>query len=85
MKLCELSSGNSCLIVNIYAEPKLKRRLYELGFLPNSTIELLNVSPMSRAYLIRINNSIFAIRKDIANKIQVKEISYNDITNILNC
>lgn len=74
MRLNEVTSGKSCQICNIYVEPKLKRRLYELGFVPNAVVEILNISPMARAYLLKVQGAILALRGEIAHKIEVKDI-----------
>ena len=74
MRLSELSSGKMCRVDKILIEPRLKRRLYELGFVKNALVQIIDVSPMSRAYLVIIQGSIFAIRGEIAKKIECVEI-----------
>ena len=77
MRLNELTSGKICFVNKIHTEPKLKRRLYELGFVPNAMIEIINVSPMAKAFLLKIQESIFAIRGEIAQKIEVDVNDYS--------
>lgn len=50
---------------------KIKRRIYELGLLPNQKIKVVRVSLLKKAYLIEVGGSCLTLRKDIATSIKV--------------
>lgn len=52
-------------------EDKLKLRLYEIGFFPNSNITVLNKSYLKHTLLVQVLDSCFAIKDKIANLIEV--------------
>ena len=70
MTLSELKVGAVCKVDYIQSEPRLRRHLYELGFVKGATVQIIDISPMHRAYLVIVQNSIFALRCEIAKKIQ---------------
>ena len=72
LRLSELSSKTICKVVDIYADPQLRRRLFELGFVENATVQIINISPMSCAYLLLVQNSLICIRTNILDHIYVK-------------
>ena len=72
MKLNELTSGSVAKILQVHSAPTMKRRLYELGIIPNDYVQIINISPMRRAYLIKIHGSIFALRSEIVQSIEVE-------------
>lgn len=74
MLLNESFTGQILRVKKIVSEPVLRRRLFELGFLQNACIQVLDISPFRYAFLLRINESVFAIRQQIANKIVVENI-----------
>lgn len=52
---------------------KIKRRLYELGLLPEKIIKVTRKSLLSKAYLIEVGGYTLTLRKDIVDKIFVSE------------
>lgn len=52
---------------------KIKRRLFELGMLPNTSIKVERTSLLRRSYLIETGGYILTLRKDIVDKIFVSE------------
>ena len=50
---------------------KIKRRIYELGLLPNQKIKVVRVSLLKKAYLIEVGGYCLTLRKDIATAIKV--------------
>lgn len=52
---------------------KVKRRLYELGFLPCHIIRVLRTSLLKRSYLVEIGGYTLTIRRDIAENIYVSD------------
>lgn len=64
---------NECVIIKkINGEYELKRRFLDLGFLPNSIIECVLVSPFKDPKAYQINGSVIAIRNNDAKNIEVE-------------
>ena len=78
MLLSECRSGQIVKVKNVVSEPSLRRRLFELGFLKDSCIQVLDVSPFRYAFLLKINDSVFALRQQIAQKIVVEELNMDE-------
>lgn len=74
-KLSEIPSNKVCKIVSISAEPRLRRRLLELGFVTGATVQVVNISPMSRAFLLVVQNSLLCVRRDVLEHIEVNDLS----------
>lgn len=72
--LSALPVGRKGKVVSLSAQGLIRRRLLDLGVIPNSTIEVIRVSPAGdpTAYLIR--GSLIGLRKNEANKILVHPI-----------
>jgi len=54
------------------SDPKLNLRIRELGFFEGGEIKLLKFSPLKKTVLVEIFNTVFAIKKEIANQIFVE-------------
>jgi len=74
-KLSEIVSEKFCRVIDVCAEPNLRRRLFELGFVKGAVVQVINVSPMSRAYLIRVQDSLICIRASVLAHIFVAQMS----------
>lgn len=73
MILSELKIGQVAKIVNINAiEAVMRKKLLNLGFLPQAQIQLLRIAPMGDPIAIRCANSTIALRKSVANLILVE-------------
>lgn len=72
MSLADLKTGEFVKILNIHNEESLRRRLYDLGFFPNSLVECVLVSPFSSPILYKVNGALIALRKSDAKFIEVK-------------
>lgn len=71
MTLDQLNVGDKCIVKCINNNSKIKRRLLDIGLIPNTKVEcvLTNPSKDSLAYLIR--GTVIAIRKIDAKEIEV--------------
>lgn len=69
MTLNELNIGDVYYIKEIKDSSKIKRRLFDMGFIPNTKIECILKNNNISAYLIR--NTLIAIRKIDAMEIEV--------------
>lgn len=74
-KLSEIVSKMFCRVVDVRAEPNLRRRLFELGFVKGAVVQVINVSPMSRAYLVSVQGSLICIRASVLAHIFVAQMS----------
>ena len=75
MTLADVNLNEYALITNINIKDKTYSiRLQELGLYVGSVVMILNFSPLKQTYLIQIFNSVFAIKKEILNQIEVRLI-----------
>ena len=70
--LCHIGVGERCVIDKVESEDDMKRRLYDLGFVPGEKIECVIKSPLGdpKAYLVK--NTLIALRCDDSKNILVK-------------
>ena len=52
-------------------DEKLKLRLYEIGFFVGSIVKVLNKSFLNKTLLVRVLDSCFAIKGEVAKLIEV--------------
>ena len=72
IRLSDIASKKFCKIVDVCATPQLRRRLFELGFVCGAVVQVINISPMSRAYLINVQDSLLCIRASVLAHILVE-------------
>ena len=72
MTLVELTLGQDAYVIRVDGERNLRRRLLELGLLPNTSVRLLHVAPLGDPLSLRVRNTTLSIRKAEAQQIQVK-------------
>ena len=72
MFLADVKNRKKVKILSIFNEDSLKRRLYDLGFFPNSIVECILVSPFSSPILYKVNGALIALRKSDASLIEVE-------------
>ena len=66
-------SGDRCIVLEIASEPpELRSRLYSLGVIPGSTLEILRFAPLGDPMQVKVGGSSISIRKAEANIIQVE-------------
>lgn len=76
MVLSDLNAGQHAQITNMHAlEPVMRKKLLNLGFLPQAKVELLRFAPMGDPIVVRCANSSIALRKTVLRKIQVELLS----------
>ena len=73
MHLNNIIKNKKYKIKNINADELIKRRLYDIGIIKDSKIELLYISPSKRMKAYLIKNSILAIRDKDAFFIEVMD------------
>lgn len=73
MNLNDCVLNANCKIINIdMDDQKLKFRLQEIGFFRGSVIKVLKKSALKKTLLVKVLNSCFAIKQNMALKIQVE-------------
>ena len=71
--LSTLGQGDHCLVAEITSEhAELKSRLYALGIIPGSQIEILRFAPLGDPMQVKVGNSLISIRKSEAEVIEVE-------------
>jgi len=71
--LADASSGDRCVVLEIASEPAdLKNRLYALGVIPGSTLDILRFAPLGDPIQVKVRGSFISIRKSDAEVIRVK-------------
>ena len=72
MNLLELKPNQTAQILSIDIEDKIyKLRLCELGLFEGAEISLIYFSLLKRTVLLKIFNSVFAIKSNIAKNIKI--------------
>lgn len=70
--LSSAKRGDRCLVLEIASEPaELKSRLYSLGIIPGSLLELLRFAPLGDPMQVKVGGSFISIRKSEAAIITV--------------
>lgn len=69
--LAELKRGETGRIINLITD-EIPLKLLEMGCLPGNEVQLLQVAPFSCPLYLNINDSHLAIRKDIAEQIEIE-------------
>lgn len=72
MNLTEIPINNFADIVSINCDNSLKKRLLDLGLVPNTRISPIFVSPFGDPVAYEFRGNIIAIRKNEAKNIVVK-------------
>lgn len=74
MYLYSVEKGRSCVITHMDIPLKIKDRLFYTGVFVNAKVTVLNRAPFLGPILIRAGEITVGIRKELAQKIMVKEI-----------
>ena len=70
--LSQANSGDRCIVLEIAPEPaELRSRLYALGVIPGSLLEILRFAPLGDPMQVKVGGSFISIRKAEAKIIQV--------------
>ena len=73
-RLADLAPGGRGIVRRLSGEPKILRRLMELGFVPGTQVELVRRAPMGDPIELRIRDTHFSLRRSEANRIDVDPI-----------
>lgn len=75
--LSNLKIDETGIISDLKAEGFQRMRLMDLGFIKNSSVKKVNVSPAGDPSAYEIKGTVIALRKDEADKILLKEENEN--------
>ncbi|RAU99251.1 FeoA family protein [Paenibacillus sp. YN15] len=62
--LSEAKTGSVLLLTRIEVQGVMRRRLLDLGFVPQNEVEVLQRSPLGDPVAFRVNNTTIALRKE---------------------
>jgi len=71
--LNQLKKGERAIIKN-FDEQTIPLKLIELGCLPGSEVELLQIAPFGCPYYFVVNDTYIAIRKETAKQIEIEKL-----------
>jgi len=73
MLMSNLKPGEKVRVIKIKGS-QLERRLYELGIIHGSDIELVSLHPFKGPLVLKVGNTTLALGHDIAELIEVEEM-----------
>jgi len=73
MTLDKLKPGDSGFITYVGGEGALRRRLLEMGLIPNTKVEVQKLAPMGDPIQICLRGYCLTLRKEEAAKIGISE------------
>ena len=72
--MSELRVNEICEIIEVSANVRLKRRVFELGLVPGEKVKVLAISPLKNSFLLEVKNYSLALRKSILNDVLVEVV-----------
>lgn len=74
-KLSELKKGERAIIVRVNLNGLTKRRLYDLGFIPDTEISVAFESPLGDPVAYIVRGTLIALRKEESENIEIELIN----------
>lgn len=71
-RLSELRKGDRAIIVEVNLNGLTRRRLFDLGFIPGTTVTVLFESPLGDPIAYEVRGTLIALRKEESEKILVE-------------
>ena len=71
--LAELKRGEKAIITDV-SSIHIPLKLLEMGCLPGKEVSLIQIAPLKDPLYIKVNGSHLAIRKDMANQINITKL-----------
>jgi Fe2+ transport system protein FeoA len=75
MTLKDLGIGKSGLVLEVNGEKVLRRRLWEMGITPRTTVTVKKAAPMGDPIELLLRGYVLSLRLDDAEKITVEEVT----------
>ncbi len=71
INLASLKKGQIAIITSVVTD-KIPLKLLEMGCLPGNEVQLLQTAPFSCPMYLNVNGSHLAIRKEVAEQIEIE-------------
>lgn len=78
LTLDKLKPGSRGIISAVGGEGAIRRRLFDLGLTPNTSVLVRKVAPLGDPIEVYLRGFELTLRKEDASHIQVKEVSINE-------
>lgn len=72
MKVSELKLNQIAVITRLNQDEIIKKRLLELGFVPETILSLVKTAPFMKTFLVKIRGYYLALDKKTADLIEVE-------------
>ncbi|MGI6565989.1 MAG: ferrous iron transport protein A [Firmicutes bacterium] len=72
--LADLPVGAASIVMELRAVGSTRRRLLDLGFVPDTAVEAVRRSPMGDPTAYQIRGAVIALRKEDADAVLVRPI-----------
>jgi ferrous iron transport protein A len=76
--LNDLAPGEKGLLVDIDAPAPLKQRFIDLGIIEGATLELIKTAPLGDPVEIKVNRTLYALRKSEAESLIIETTGDNN-------
>jgi ferrous iron transport protein A len=70
IQLAEGKKGQMIKITNILVEGVMRRRLFDLGFVPGAIVEVVRKSPLGDPIAFKVCQTLIALRKEESKRIE---------------
>lgn len=74
LRLSHMKNGDRCRIHKHHAHGAIRQRLLDLGFMPNSTVEVIRCALLGDPLQIKVGDYSVAIRRQEANLIEIQPV-----------
>ncbi len=75
MTLNQLGMGQVATVKNVHSKDAERRRMFDLGILPGTSIETLMSSPLGDPVAYRIRGAVVALRREQSRLIEVEDVA----------
>jgi Fe2+ transport system protein FeoA len=69
VSLCDLKKGDGLVIKEIKTEEKLRQRLLDIGFVPETKVKCVRISPFGDPKAFFVRGTVIALRNSDSEKI----------------
>lgn len=70
-RLSAIPSGGRCLVHSVQIDGVMRRRLMDLGLVPDAQLVVLRRAPLMDPIEVQVGNAYVALRRDEAERIEV--------------
>lgn len=70
--------GDRIRLISINMEGVMRRRLFDLGFIPGAIVEVIRISPLGDPIAYRVSQTVIALRKEESMNIKGELIAHAD-------